>query len=252
MNAVMAGIGAGAVTFAGGLVGLALHRLLPERATSGALRDMTSAVGGLLSLLTALVLGLLIWTAYGVYAGQVSAVRTLATQFLELDLALADYGPQTAADRTELKDDVRRLVADVWGGDKGYVARNYSATIGAWHAREVYLERLPAGADSQKQAVAAAAKAANEIAQTRLRMAIALTDPVSLPLVAVVVAWAACIFMGFGLMHTKTLDALSAMAVGTFAVGTAVYLLIDLSHPYWGLIRVSPEPLREVLALMGK
>jgi TM2 domain-containing membrane protein YozV len=252
MDAFVAGIGAAAITFAGGLVGLGLHRLLPERVTEGALRDMTGAVGGLLSLLTALVLGLLIWTAYGVYAGQVAAVRTLATQFLQLDLALADYGQGAQAERSGLKKEVRLLIADAWGGDTNYVARNYGAAIGAWHARELYLKRLPPGTEDQKQAVAAATKAANEIAQTRLQMAIALTDPVSSPLVAIVVAWAVCIFMGFGLMHAKTLDSLGAMAVGAVAVATAVYLLIDLSHPYWGLVRVSPEPLREVMALMGK
>jgi hypothetical protein len=50
---------------------------------------MTGAVGGLLTLLTALVLGLLIWTAYGVFATQAGAVRSLAAQILQLDLALA-------------------------------------------------------------------------------------------------------------------------------------------------------------------
>ena len=79
--------------FVGGAVGLLLQRILPEKFTTGGPRDMIGAVVGLLTLLSALVLGLLIWTAYGVYAGQNLAVQTLAAKVLQLDLALADYGP---------------------------------------------------------------------------------------------------------------------------------------------------------------
>jgi hypothetical protein len=251
MDAIILGLVVAATTFAGGALGLMLHRRLPERVTSGALRDMTGAVGGLLSLLTALVLGLLIWTAYGVYSNQATAVRTLATQFLELDLALGDYGPDVAAERIHLKDDLNRIVTEVWSSDRDYAARNYSATIANWHARQTYLKSLRANTDKEKQALDAATQAANAIAHTRLQMAVALIDPVSRPLVFVVVGWAVCIFVSYGLMHAKTLDTLIALAVGAVAVGTAVYLLIDLSHPYSGLFQVSPDPIRQILDFMG-
>ena len=54
----------------GGVIGLQLHRALPEDWTTGGARDMTGAVVGLVTLLLALVLGLLIWSAYGVYSTQ--------------------------------------------------------------------------------------------------------------------------------------------------------------------------------------
>ena len=165
---------------------------------------MIGAIGGLLSLLTALVLGLLIWQSYGVYSGQLTAVRTLATQFLELDQALADYGPDAATGRVQLKDNLMRLEADVWGGDQNYVARNFGATVANWHTRQQYLRSLHPATDAQKQALAAANVVADGIARTRLQMVVALTDPVSGRLVVVVVAWAVFIFVGHGLMHART------------------------------------------------
>src|ERR1700744_3107070 len=81
--------------FAGGAIGLILQRLLPDTSTTGGPRDMIGAVVGLLTLLSALVMGLLIWTAYGVYGGQNLAIQTLAAKVLQYDLALADYGPET-------------------------------------------------------------------------------------------------------------------------------------------------------------
>lgn len=251
MNAVVVGVIVAAVTFAGGLAGMLLHRSLPESVSSGALKDMTGAIGGLLTLLTALVLGLLIWTAYGVYAGQTATVRTLATQFLELDQALTDYGTDAAAGRAQLRDDVARIFSEIWGDDKDYAARNFRSTLANLHGRAVYLTTLHPQTDEQKQALATATEDAKAIAKTRLQMAVALTDPVSRPLV-IVVAWSVCLFIGYGLMHTRTLDALIAMAIGSIAVATAVYLLVDLSHPYSGLFQVLSEPITDVLALLGK
>src|SRR6516165_4420353 len=87
------------VMFAGGLLGLVLQRVLPEHHTTGSSRDMIGAVVGLLTLLCALVTGLLIWTAYGVYAGQNTQIQALASKVMQLDLALVDYGPEAKSER---------------------------------------------------------------------------------------------------------------------------------------------------------
>jgi len=49
-----------AVVFMGGAIGLELQRALPESYTTGGPKDMTGAVVGMMTLLLALVLGLLI------------------------------------------------------------------------------------------------------------------------------------------------------------------------------------------------
>jgi hypothetical protein len=73
-----------AVVLAGGAIGLELQRRLPASYTTGGAEDMTGAVVGLMTLLLALVLGLLIWTASGVYSTQKTAVQTVATTDLKL------------------------------------------------------------------------------------------------------------------------------------------------------------------------
>ena len=66
-----------AVVFTGGAIGLELQRALPENYTTGGPKDMTGAVVGMMTLLLALVLGLLIWTAYGVFSTQKAAVQSV-------------------------------------------------------------------------------------------------------------------------------------------------------------------------------
>src|SRR5208282_524418 len=108
MGAERFALAVAAAVFVGGVAGLLLQRRLPEEFTTGGPRDMIGAVVGLLTLLSALVLGLLIWTAYGVYSGQNLAVQTLAAKLLQMDVALTDYGPEATAGRALLRQDLAK------------------------------------------------------------------------------------------------------------------------------------------------
>ena len=245
----------GVAVFAGGLIGLVLQRALSEKHTTGPSRDMIGAVVGLLTLFCALVTGLLIWTAYGVYAGQNTAIQTLASKVLQLDLALEDYGPDAKSERLALRDRLGKTINQVWGtkeSDANFAAHDFAAAIRFLRDSEKALERLQPSTDEQKQAVAAAKSAVESIGQSRLQMSFALTAPVSYPLLLIVVGWVFFLFCGFGLMSRGGAMPVIVLAVGAVAVATAVLLILDLSNPYLGLFRASPAPLEEVLAVMGK
>ena len=105
----------GVAVFAAGSLGLLLHRVLPKEHVTGGGKDMLGAVVGMVTLLSALVLGLLIWTAYGVYAGQNIAIQTLAAKALQLDLALSDYGPEANNVRTQVRQALGETVDEILG-----------------------------------------------------------------------------------------------------------------------------------------
>ena len=73
-------------------------RRCPRSTPTGPSRDMIGAVVGLLTLLCALVSGLLIWTAYGVYAGQNAAIQ---------NLGIAAPGPRSRARRLRTRGEPR-------------------------------------------------------------------------------------------------------------------------------------------------
>src|SRR5271156_290764 len=132
MNPEILALAVTAAVFAGGAVGLILQRSLPEKYTNGGPRDMIGAVVGLLTLLSALVLGLLIWTAYGVYTGQNLAVQNIAARLLQLDVALTDYGPEARAGRALLRQDLAKTVDAIWNADRSdseFAAHNFAAAI---------------------------------------------------------------------------------------------------------------------------
>jgi hypothetical protein len=80
MNTFSVGAGVVAIVFIGGAVGLQLQRVLPGSYTTGGAGDMVSAVTGLVTLLLALVLGLLISTAYGVFSAHLFDQNPLGSQ----------------------------------------------------------------------------------------------------------------------------------------------------------------------------
>src|SRR5271168_334605 len=189
----------GIAVFVGGSLGLVLHSIVPEKHVTGGSKDMIGAVAGLLTLLSALVLGLLIWTAYGVYAGQNTAIQTLAAKVLQFDLALKDYGPEASAARAQLRQGLAKSIDQVWGvseSDRSFAANNFAAAIQSQRNWEALLKSLNPSTNAQKQAFAAATSTVDSINQSRFQMSFALANPVSIPLVVIVIAWATLLFFG--------------------------------------------------------
>ena len=114
------------------------------------------------------------------------------------------------------------------------------------------MAELHPSTDAEKQALAAATSTVDAIGQARLQMSFALSNPVSYPLILMVVGWATFLFCGYGLMSKGNPMSIAAGVVGAIAVASAVYLILDLSDPYSGLFRTSSAPLEQVLAVMGK
>ena len=243
------------VMLAAGLLGLALQGRLPEKHTTGGSRDMILAVAGLLTLLCALVTGLLIWTAYGVYSGQNMQIQAFAAKMMQLDMALSDYGPDAIPVRAHIRETLGKTIDQVWHADQSdgnFAADNFASALRNVRAREKGLAGLHPTTDEQKQDLAEATSASDAIAHTRMQMSFALSAPVAYPVLLIVVGWVVCLFCGFGLTARATLTSVITLAVGSIAVASAVLLILDLSNPYSGIVRASQAPLEQALAVMGK
>ena len=77
---------------------------------------MIGSIIGFVTLLLALVLGLLVWTTYGVYINQNTESQSLGPLILKLDFALEQYGPEADRGRDLLRAAVVRARDRFWGG----------------------------------------------------------------------------------------------------------------------------------------
>jgi hypothetical protein len=246
-------IGVAALIFAFGILGLYLQTLLPEPHSAEKSRDMIGAVVGLVSLLLALVLGTLVGSTYAFYANQKAEIETLAARALQLDIALSEYGPETGFARGKMKDTLSSIRAMIWGGS-AETAPDMSVGEPIEHLRlmDMYVASLEPKTPMQRQFAATAGADAGAIEQTRLLISLQLASPVSWPLVAIVVSWAAILFCGFGVLSRFNATTVVAVALGAFAVGSALFLIFELSQPFTGVFRIPSGAFDQMLASLGK
>ena len=242
-------IGVALLAFAFGVGGLYLQKLLPEPHTSDRSRDMIGAVVGLISLLLALVLGTLIGSASSFYSTQKSEMETYAARAIELNLALAEFGPQTAPARAKMKDTLQTVRDMVWGDSAKVTAHDLSVEAPLEHLQEMdeYVASLDPKTPAQRQFASAAIVDAAAIEQTRVLIPLQLASSVSWPLLVIVVSWALILFCGFGILSRLNATTLTALGFGAFAVGSAIFLIIELSQPFSGVFRIPSSAYDQML-----
>src|SRR5512147_25327 len=92
-----------ACIFGGALLGSALRRIVPDAHLTDEARDAIKVSAGTISLLSALVLGLLVSSAKGNFDATNDAVTQGGAKVILLDRALARYGPESQPVREELR-----------------------------------------------------------------------------------------------------------------------------------------------------
>jgi hypothetical protein len=239
MQSVIISVAVGLLAFAMGLVGLYLKRRLPERHMSTGSRDMIGAIMGLLSLLLALVLGTLFGSAHQFFTSQKAELESLGAQSLELELAFRQYGPETEPLRQMMKTSVQEASDAAQGNRKAYEQHfeigDYLSKFEKWNDMVASLApRTP----QQTALLSSIRSISASFQQTRLLMSEQLASSISWPLLVIVVGWALLLFCGFGVMSGLNLTSVVALALGAFAVATAIFLILELNQPFSGLLHV--------------
>jgi hypothetical protein len=242
----------GVLTFGLGVFGLYLQQLLPERHMSAGSKEMIGAIMGLVSLLLALVLGTLVGSAYGFFASQKTNVETLCARSLELDLAFRQYGPETQPLRDALKISMTGDYNAIWGDGSAYQQQfelgSYMSRFEKWNET---ISSLNPHTPVQTQLMSSMIASSASDQQTRMLTSLQLASPFSWPLMVIVVSWAMLLFCGFGVLSGFNGTSVAALGLGSFAVASAIFLILQLSQPYAGLFRIPAASMERTLAALG-
>ncbi len=66
------------------------------------------------------------------------------------------------------------------------------------------------------------------------------------------VFWLVVLFLGFGLFARFNATVFAAFFVGAISVAGAIFLILEMYHPYGGLMQISSAPVRNALEQAGK
>ncbi len=238
------------IVFAGALVGMALRRVLPEDHLSSDAKDVVKLAMGLIATMAALVLGMLVSTAKSSYDTRKNEVAEMSSRIVAIDQLLANYGPEAKGVRADLRDLVVVGLNRIWPGEasKQVDLRPKEDT------RDFYsqLQALAPKNDSQGATKAEAISMAANLRQTRWRMFVeAEQTSMSLPLLAVLVAWLIAIFIGFGMFAPPNPTVIMTLAICALSVSAAIFIIMEMYTPFSGVLKISSAPIRETLNQIG-
>jgi len=251
MNALIRSLVVAATTFGASLVGMTLQWVVPADVLTAS-RGSVGAMVGLVTLLLALVLGLLVFTAFSVFTIQRDEAYSLGPIVAEVDLALEQYGPEAAGGRAGLRSALERSRIRFFGDAKrGPRPFTFEEMRAIFSSQNSFFDRLKPATETQRALIATAKDQVRKLADTQMLMARQLASPFPPYVLAVVVCWASALFLGNGLVAPPNAVSVLAHLAGAIAIATAIFLILELSSPYTGLIRLSPAGIDRVLEILS-
>ena len=240
-------------TLCSGLVGMVLHDRLPDSHWDDNTRDVVKTVMGLIATVSALVLGLLIASGSAAYERQNSELKSLSANVMLIDRTLAMYGPDAKPSRDALRDTVGRAHDRIWSpGGVRPENMNATATRSAGDASFALVLNLAPKTDAERELKSLALQQAELIISERLMMVQQLGGSIPWPMLAVLIFWLSMLFLGVGLLSRLNATAAMAVFIGALTVAGAIFLILELSDPYRGVIRISDQPLRIAMAQIDR
>jgi hypothetical protein len=232
-------------SFVSTLVGLAFRAYLAERLGLDYARDMVGGVTGLVVTLVALVFGLLIWTAFGVFSTQKTELQVMAANALEFNQETREYGPEAAHARALMLQDLEWAHKQLWGDDQMKTTA-MKASVQNMDSLSVVLDHLEPTTEGQKSLLSDLKRNYAAIWKNRILMSLQGVDAVSWPTLYFVSLWTCIAFFLNGLNSKPGYATVAVAALGSFCVASAMFLILELSQPYSSAIRVSSDGIDRV------
>ncbi len=228
------------------LLGARLRRLVPAEHLSADSKDAVKLALGLVATMTAILLGLLVSSAKSSFDTARSEVMQMAAKIALLDRVLKLYGPQTAEARHALRDSVAEGVRRTWPAD-GRRPAQLEPNEEMGDAVYVAISRLAPQDDAQRALKTEATTLIVQLAEIRTLVRAQAVSSVSKPLLIALVIWLVVIFLGFSLLAPANATNTLALMAGAFSVACAVFIILDLDHPFAGVVRIPSEPMIRTL-----
>ena len=236
--------------FGGSLAGIFLRSILPERYFTSEVKDVLRLALGLITTLSALVLGLLISTAKSSYDAKRGQVMQIATDAILADRSLELYGSETHNARLALRNQIAALIAQIESPGASSLKLQPSSDK---DLRDFFqmVRRLSPHDDSQRALKSEVLRVSLEFGQIRASALARESSSIPKPFLIVLVFWLTALFVGFGLFAPRNLFTVAALCVCAFTATTAVLMILDMDQPLSGFMKISIQPLRSAVATMG-
>jgi hypothetical protein len=234
--------------FGGSILGMVLHTILPEQHLSADSKDVIKLGMGLIATMSALVLALLTNSAKGSFDTQRNELTQMSASVILLDRVLAHYGPETKDARDLLKGTVNNMINRMWP-QEGSGPQLQPVAAEAFYDK---IQTLSPQNDVQRQLQAQAVKISVDIGQSRWLLFEQGGRSIPMPFLVLLIFWVTVIFLSFGLFAPRNATVIVTLFLCALSLSGAIYLILELDHPFGGLVQISSAPLRSALSQIDK
>jgi hypothetical protein len=202
--------------------------------------------------MSALVLGLLVSSAKNSYDVASANVAQIGAKFIELDELLAEYGPETMPLREQVKTILARRIDLLWHPQ----ANTLSVLLTNERSKTIATLQNSLGAlvpvsEEQKMVLGELWQINGELRKGRLLLIEQQREGLPPILLGLLVFRLTLLFVSFGLFAPRNVTVITVLMVCALSVSSAIFLILEMSRPLEGMIKVSSAPLLEALKLIG-
>lgn len=236
------------LTLVGILLGSILQRNLPEAQLTSDSKEVIKLGMGVVAMLAALVLGLLVASAKSSYDARKSEIGQITADVMLLDYLFLEYGDDAEVARAALRQAIPPVVDRIWR--EGHSLPSHAEPFKPVAEGEAFYQRvqdLQPGNDRQRGLQARIVQVTNDLMQTRFLLFSHLRSSIPLPFLAVLLLWMIVLFAGFSLMAPANATTLASLVICALSVSAAIFLILELDHPFAGILLIPSEPLRNAL-----
>jgi hypothetical protein len=231
----------------GAAFGMVLKRALPADLLEGGSKEAIRLGAGFLSTLAALVIGLMIASAKNTYDSQNTNIRQLGTNAVLVDQMLIKYGPEANAARSLLRETIPSATARIWQENIAGAGGSTFVLSGTGERFYNAVEGLKPANAEQNSLKARIIQITTELGRTRLLVFTQNENAIPVPFFIVLVLWLVVIFASFSLFAEPGPIVVASTLLFALSVSSALFLIVDLSHPFEGLMQISNHHLHMVL-----
>ena len=252
MILALIGLAVLAILFCSAMFGMLVGRILPEHHLTAETKGVITVSTGVIGTLTALVLGLLIGAASSSFNTKNQEVVLIAADVVQLDHLLRSYGPEVEG----LRDLLRRYAAtktqDFFpeGSTRSPNLKN-PRTVALLEELQGRLVALDPSNANQRWLQSQALQLVSSIAGARWLLVEQNRIGIAVPLLVLVVFWLCLLFFSFALFAPRNATVTTALFICALAAAGAIYMTLELSTPFRGIVRISSKPMKEALDEIG-
>jgi hypothetical protein len=245
---VLVGFG---ILFGGGLLGLAIGKMLPERHFSEGTLRMVQAAMGTLSILSALVLGFLINSAKVKFETVSVQIEQFASDLAMLDRELRNLGPNTVDTRDLLRRYAAAKIAATWPEEPRRPTFDDPTSLRLLDQFQTSLRHLTPKNEEERLSLADATSAADDVVKITWRQIALGANTFSHPFLLIVQVWLGILFFSWGLFAPRNAIVIGAMFLCAATIAITVMVTEDLDKPFGGIVSVSSRPIEDALTRMS-